>query len=114
MSRTHGRRVASGHRVVSLRKGRGRTLGSAVANAIEGLEQRWMLDGLQGSYFEAPGNQNYDRNVVIYQNRVGGRIDPIINFIAQGTAANQDPNGGGAVNGANGANQRGITQPPAA
>src|SRR5205807_9926 len=41
MSRTHGRRVASGHRVGSLRKGRGRPLGSAVANAVEGLEQRW-------------------------------------------------------------------------
>ena len=106
MSRTHSRRVASGHRSVSLRKGRGRTIRSAVANAIEGLEQRWMLDGLQGTYYEAPGNIGYDRNVVIYSNRTGARVDPIINFIAAGAAANQDPLGGGAFNGANGANQR--------
>ncbi|HEY7115278.1 MAG TPA: PA14 domain-containing protein, partial [Tepidisphaeraceae bacterium] len=78
-----------------------------LAQAVEALEGRQLLAaGLHGIYFEAPNNLNYDRDKVIASTPVGSRNDPIIDFIAPGGAANQDPLGGGAFNGANGANQR--------
>jgi hypothetical protein len=103
MSRTFGRRVVKS---VRTRQGtivveRPRRLGSAVSNAVESLEQRWLLsgEGLQGSYFESANNAaDYNADTVIYSTRKGARVDPTINFIQQGTAANQDPNGGGAFN----------------
>ena len=117
MSRTSVRRVESGRsQVAKVARQvwpvgrRGDVVGIAAANAVESLETRCLLSGgLQGSYFESANNAaDYNRDSVLYSTAKGTRVDPIINFIAPGAGTDQDPNGGGAFNGANGTNQRGI------
>ena len=54
----------------------------------------WLLtgEGLQGSYFESANNAaDYNADTVIYSTRKGARVDPIINFIQQGTAGLSNP-----------------------
>jgi hypothetical protein len=106
MSRSFVRRVIDNRRSGSRLNRLGKRT-AVLSRALENLETRQMLAaGLYGTYYEAPGNNNYNRDVVIASNPVGSRTDPIIDFIANGAGGNQDPNGGGAFNGANGANQR--------
>ena len=65
------------------------------------------LGGLQGQYFEAPNNANYDRDVVSASTAVGVRIDPRIDFLdaVGGTGQEKGPFNG-TFNGSNVANNR--------
>src|SRR5437762_12050228 len=105
MSRFDRRVVTGGLARVGHENRRKRGLGVAIASAVEDLEARWFLaaDGLRGTYYETAGNVNtdagYNRNVVMYSAPKGNRLDPRIDFINAGGGVNQDPNGGGALDG---------------